>query len=154
MQKWLLLLALSSLLNAEEEVVKKVVFELTTGDQKAFEQKVLSGIVKQKDYYESKMEELDVAVVIHGDAYKFFIKNLDASPYRDDQELKTVQESFFKRLKSAVENYKVKFLMCQAGMNHLNIAKDNIYDFVSFVPTSTIGLIDKQSEGYTYVPIR
>jgi intracellular sulfur oxidation DsrE/DsrF family protein len=153
MKIWLIVLSLSILLNAEEGL-KKVVFELTTGDQIGFEQKVLNGIVKNKNYYESKMEELEVAVVIHGDAYKFFIKDLSSSPYKDDCELKAAHESFALRLKSSAENYKVKFLMCQAGMNNLNISKDNIYDFVSLVPTSTIGLIDKQSEGYVYVPIR
>lgn len=146
-------MSLSVLLNAQEGL-KKVVFELTTGDQKKFEQTVLSGIVKNKNHYEGLMEELEVAVVIHGDAYKFFIKDLSVSPYKDDIELKSVHESFAKRLQSSAENYKVKFYICQAGMNHLKIQKENIYDFVTPVPTSTIGLIDRQSEGYVYVPIR
>lgn len=153
MKKWLLLISLTMLLNAEDGL-KKVVFELTTGDQKKFEQTVLNGIIKNKNHYESKMEELEVAVVIHGDAYKFFIKDLESSPYKDDKELKEAQESFSKRLKSSVEIYKVQYLMCQAGMSNLNIAKESLYDFVTLVPTSTMGLIDKQSEGYAYVPIR
>lgn len=153
MKKWLLFLSLSMLLNAEDGL-KKVVFELTTGDQKSFEQRVLNGIIKTKDYYQGNMQELDVAVVIHGDAYKFFIKNLSASPYRDDVELRSARESFEKRLRSSANNYHVKFYMCEAGANNLKIAKENIYDFVTLVPTSTIGLIDKQSEGYVYLPIR
>lgn len=153
MKKWLLILTLSMLLNAEEGL-KKVVFDLTIGDQKEFEQKVLIGIVKSKDYYQSNMQELDVAVVIHGDAYKFFIKDLSNSPYKNDTELRSVRESFEKRLKSSVDNYHVKFYICQAGMNHLKIAKENIYDFVTPVATSTIGLIDQQNEGYAYIPIR
>ncbi|MDD5212381.1 MAG: DsrE family protein [Sulfuricurvum sp.] len=153
MRKWLLLLILSMLLNAEEGL-KKVVFDLTTGDQKEFEQKVLIGIVKNKDYYQSNMQELDVAVVIHGNAYKFFIKDVSTSPYKNDSVLISTHELFEKRLRSSVDNYKVKFYMCQAGMNHHKIAKENLYDFVTLVPTATIGLIDKQSEGYVYVPIQ
>ena len=153
MKKWLLILSLSMLLNAEDGL-KKVVFELTTGDQNKFEQAVLNGIVKNKNHYEGIMEELDVAVVIHGDAYKFFIKDLSTSPYKDDRDLISAHEAFEKRLNSSVNNYKVKFYMCQAGMNHLKIAKENVYDFVTLVPTSTIGLIDRQTEGYVYVPIR
>lgn len=153
MKKWLLLLSLSMLLNAQEGV-KKVVFDLTLGDQKAFEQKVLSGIVKNKDHYEGTMQELDVAVVIHGNAYKFFIKNLATSPYKKERELLSTQESFEKRLRSLANNYNVKFYICQAGMNHLKISKENIYDFVTPVVSATIGLIDRQSEGYVYVPIR
>lgn len=153
MKKWLLFLSLSMLLNAQEGL-KKVVFDLTLGDQKAFEQKVLIGIVKNNDYYQGNMQELDVAVVIHGDAYKFFIKNLSASVYKKERELITVRESFEKRLKSLVNNYNVKFYICQAGMDHLKIPKENIYDFVTPVATSTIGLIDRQNEGYAYIPIR
>lgn len=153
MKKWLLLISLTMLLNAEEGL-KKVVFDLTLGDQKAFEQKVLSGIVKNNDYYQGIMQELGVAVVIHGDAYKFFIKNVSTSPYKNDRDLISVQESFEKRLRSLADNYNVKFYICQAGMNHLKIAKENIYDFVTPVATSTTGLIDRQSEGYAYVPIR
>ena len=152
MKKWLLLLSLSMLLNAEVGL-KKVVFDLTLGDQKEFEQKVLIGIVKNINYYESNMQELDVAVVIHGDSYKFFIKNLSTSPYEKDHELMSVRESFETRLKSLADNYKVKFYICQAGMNHLKILKENIYDFVTPVATPTIALIDKQNEGYAYIPV-
>lgn len=144
---------LSMCLNAEEGL-KKVVFDLTIGDLKEFEQKVLIGMVKNKDYYQSNMQELEVAVVIHGDAYKFFIKDLSNSPYKDDTKLISERESLEKRLKSSVENYHVKFYICQAGMNHLKIANENIYDFVTPVVTSTIGLIDLQNEGYAYMPIR
>ncbi|HQS66881.1 MAG TPA: DsrE family protein [Sulfuricurvum sp.] len=153
MKKWLLVLILSMCLNAEEGL-KKVVFDLTIGDLKEFEQKVLIGMVKNKDYYQSNMQELEVAVVIHGDAYKFFIKDLSNSPYKDDTKLISERESLEKRLKSSVENYHVKFYICQAGMNHLKIANENIYDFVTPVVTSTIGLIDLQNEGYAYMPIR
>lgn len=153
MKKWLLLLSLSLLLHAEEGL-KKVVFDLTIGDQKEFEQKVLIGIVKNKDYYQSNMQELDVAVVIHGDAYKFFVKDLSISPYKNDRKLIAARESFEKRLRSSVDNYHVKFYICQAGINHLKIAKDNIYDFVTPVATSTTGLIDLQNAGYAYMPIR
>lgn len=153
MKKWLLLLSLSILLNAQEGL-KKVVFDLTLGDQKAFERKVLSGIVKNKDYYESTMQELDVAVVIHGNAYKFFVKNLSTTPYKKERELISAQESFEKRLRSLTTHYNVKFYICQAGLNELKIPKENIYDFVTPVVTSTIGLIDRQSEGYVYIPTR
>ena len=153
MKKWLLILILSMCLYAEEGL-KKVVFDLTIGDVKNFERNVLSGIVKNKDHYQSNMQELDVAVVIHGDAYKFFIKDLSNSPYKNETKLISARESFEKRLKSAVDNYHVRFYICQAGMNHLKISKDNIYDFVIPVATSTIGLIDRQNEGYAYIPIR
>jgi intracellular sulfur oxidation DsrE/DsrF family protein len=100
------------------------------------------------------MQALDLAVVIHGNANKFFVKNLSTTPYKKERELLSVQESFEKRLRSLANNYNVKFYICQAGLSQLKIANDNIYDFVTVVETSTIGLIDRQSEGYSYVPIQ
>jgi len=132
---------------------KKVVFDFTSGDIKVFEKKVLSGIANFKIHYESKLEELDVAVVIHGDAYKFFVKDLNASPYKDDKTLQSMQADLAKRLKSISELYDAEFLMCAHGIRKLKISPDNLYKFVQLVPNSTTGLIDKQSEGYAYIPI-
>lgn len=153
MRKWLLVLSLSMLLNAEEGL-KKVVFDLKTGDTAVFEKTILSGVAVHKAHYEGKLEELDVAVVIHGDAYKFFVKNLAASPYKNEKALIEGHDVLAKRLRSAVENYQIHFLMCEATMKKLNISKDNVYDFVVLTPNSTIGLIDKQNEGYAYIPVR
>lgn len=152
MKKFLLLLAFFSFLNAEEGI-KKVVFDLTTGDIKVFEKKILSGIAHQKSYYEGKMEELQVAVVIHGDAYKFFVKDVNNSPFKDDKALTKESTQLATRLSSLVDTYNVEFLMCNAGMKSKKITKEDLYSFVQIVPNSTIGLIDKQNEGYAYIPI-
>lgn len=153
MKKWFLILSLSILLSADESV-HKVVFDLTTGDTKTFEKIILSGIPVQKTHFENKMEELDVAVVIHGDAYKFFVKNLADTPYKKDSVLAKLQETFLKRLSGSVNTYKVSYLMCESGMKRNKILKENVYDFVTLVPTSTIGLIEKQNDGYAYIPAR
>jgi len=33
------------------------------------------------------------------------------------------------------------------------LTKKDVYDFVKIVPNSTIGLIDRQNEGYAYIPV-
>ena len=149
----LIILAFIGLLNAQEGV-KKVVFDLTTGDVKTFEKKLLSGIAHQKSHYESKFEELEVAVVIHGDAYKFFINDLPASPYKDDKKLVAAYADLSKRISSMSEIYNVEFLICAVGMKNRKIDKSTLYDFVQVVATSTVGLIDKQNDGFAYIPIR
>ncbi len=153
MKKWVLIVFLSALLNAEDGI-KKVVFDLTTGDSKVFEKTILSGIVFTKNHYENTLEELDVAVVIHGDAYKFFVRNLDLTKYKNDSALKKKQAEFEKRLASLSSSYHVTFLMCAVGMKKNNLSKEHIYPFVTPVANSTIGLIDKQNKGYAYIPIR
>lgn len=143
---------LIGLANAEDGV-KSAVYDLTTGDIKVFEKKVLSGIANTKSHYESKLEELKASVVIHGGAYKFFIKDLAASPFKDDTDLNRAHKELGKRLASMAEIYDVEFLMCEIGMKKLNIDKNTLYKFVKLVPNSTIGLIDKQNEGFSYLPI-
>ncbi|MDD5159055.1 MAG: DsrE family protein [Sulfuricurvum sp.] len=152
MKKCLLILALSGILFAEEGV-KLVVFDLKTGDIGTFEKKVLQGIAFEKSYYEGKLEKLDVAVVVHGDAYKFFVKDLKNSPYKDDKKLAAEHDQLAKRLATMADTYEVEFLMCEATMRALKIDKSNVYDYVKLTPNSTIGLIDKQNEHFAYIPI-
>ncbi len=148
----LVFLLFTSLLNAQESV-KKVVFDLTTGSIEVFEKKVLSGISFHKIHYENNLEELKVAVIVHGDAYKFFIKNLNISRYKNDLKLLKEQKSLSKRLKSLADIYEVEFLICESGVNKLKINKNNLYKYTKLVATATVGLIEKQSDDYVYVPI-
>lgn len=152
MKKIILLISFLTFLSADT-TNKKVVYDLTTPDIKVFERKVLSGIANIKSHYEGKLEELDVAVVIHGGAYKFFIDDLSSSPFKNDVELVQKADELKKRVSSLNEMYDVEFLMCDFGRKKNKIKADNLYKFVKLVPNSTIGLIDKQSEGYGYVPI-
>ena len=153
MKKWILLFLITGSLVASEES-KSVVFDLTTGSVEQFEKSVLKGIVYHKSIYESRLQELHVAVVIHGDAYKFFIKNPAKSPFQKEKMLNSVHTAFAKRLASLAKIYDVAFLMCDAGRNRLRIDPKNLYPFVKLISTSTVGLIDKQHAGYAYVPIR
>jgi uncharacterized protein len=152
MKKLFLLLTLFTSLIAGESV-KKVVFDLTTGDPAVFEKKVLSGIVRQKIYYEGKLQELKVAVVIHGDAYKFFVKNLQNTEYKDDKVLLEKHDEYMKRLTTLADTYEVSIYMCDVGRNKHKLDIQDLYDFVEIIPNSTIGLIEQQNEGYAYVPI-
>ena len=50
--------------------------------------------------------------------------------------------------------YGVAFLMCDSGRVSNKIQKNEVYGFVTMVPNAAIGLIDKQHEGFAYIPIR
>lgn len=152
MKKMMILLVLIGMLHAEENVVK-VVFDLTTSDLQTFEKKVLKGIVVHKTHYEGTLKELEVAVVIHGGAYKFFVKDPANSPFKSDKKLLEAHSELKKRITSMSDTYEVTFLMCKAAMARNKLKEKDIYPFVTMVPTSTIGLIDKQDEGFAYIPI-
>ena len=148
----ILLLTFSSL--SAEEVSAKVVYDLTTKDLANFELKILKAIVANKTYYEGKLRELDVTVVIHGGAYRFFAIDPSKNPFfKEDEALIKNYKTLAKRIKTMSDTYDVEFLMCGVGMEKKKLTKEDIYSFVSVIPNSTIGLIDRQNEGYAYIPL-
>lgn len=152
MKLLLSIFALCTLLLADGET-KKVVIDLTAADVKTIETNVLSGIVAHKRHYENSLQELEVAVVIHGGAYRFFLKDPSVTLYKDDKALEKAFDKLKKRLASLAEIYNVEFLMCDFGRKKNKLELSNIVEYVKMVPNSTIGLIDKQNEGYAYLPI-
>jgi len=153
MKKILLLLLSTITILLAQEKTAQVVYDLTTTNMEIFERKILKAIVANKAHYEGLLSELDVVVVIHGDAYKFFTKTPLKTIYKEDKLLIENHKTLAKRIKSMVDNYDVEFLMCGAGMKKRELKKENIYKFVTIIPNSTIGLIDKQNEGYAYIPV-
>jgi intracellular sulfur oxidation DsrE/DsrF family protein len=131
----------------------KVVYDLTTKNIKAFERKILKAIVANKAYYEGKLKELDVTVVIHGGAYRYFTKDPSKTEYKTDKSLLADYSTLKKRVKSMADTYDVEFLMCKAGMPKHGLKAKDIVKFVKIIPNSTIGLIDRQNEGYAYIPV-
>jgi len=153
MKKVLLsLLLLFSFSHADEENLK-VVYDLTTKNIAKIKQNILKGIVAHKTYYQGEFKELDVTVVIHGGAYRYFLKDLKGTKYESDIKLVNEFTSLKKRLKSLAETYDVEFLMCGVGVKTRKLT-GNIVPFVKVIPNSSIGLISKQNEGYAYLPVR
>ena len=148
----MILLMSIGIAQAQEEVAQ-VVYDLTTKDLAKFERTILKAIVVNKEHYGSTLKELDVTVVIHGAAYRFFTKDPEHTIYKDDEKLIKAYKDLAKRIKSMVEHYDVEFLMCGAGMPKNKLEAKDIYNFVKIIPNSTIGLIDRQNEGYAYIPI-
>jgi len=148
----LFLLTLSTLMFAETSA--KVVYDLTSKNIKAFEMKILKAIVANKAYYESKLKELDVTVVIHGGAYRYFTVDPNKTEYKTDKDLLADYANLKKRIKTMHDTYNVEFLMCGAGMPKHGLKAKDIVKFVKIIPNSTIGLIDRQNEGYAYIPVQ
>jgi len=147
----LLLLTLSTFMFAETSA--KVVYDLTTKNIKAFEMKILKAIVANKAHYESKLKELDVTVVIHGGSYRYFTKDPNSTEYKTDKALLENYAELKKRVQSMADTYDVEFLMCGAGMPKHGLQAKDIVPYVKIIPNSTIGLIDRQNEGYAYIPV-
>jgi len=148
----LLLFFITTTLLANDSSIKKVVYDATTAQKALFEKNILKGIEFHKTYYEGRLEELEVAVVIHGDAYKFFVKDLSKTEYKKIPN--GTYSEIQKRLKSLADLYDVEFFICEVGMKKHHISKENILSFAKVSATSTVALIDKQNEGFAYIPVR
>lgn len=153
MKKIFLILALFvGMLRAEEGIVRAV-FDLTTADAKTFESRLLKGVAFHKAHYEGKFKELEIVVVIHGGAYKFFVKEIGKTAIKIDAKEAAVLHELKQRIESLVKTYNVKLQMCGIGMKKYEIKEENIYEFVEVVPSAMVGLIDAQSSGHSYIPI-
>lgn len=149
----LTLLSLIGLIFADEESAK-VVFDLTSGNMKTFEKHILKGVSVHKTNYENSFKELEVAVVIHGEAYRFFLNDIKSTKYKSDTKLVQEYATLKKRVASIAETYEVKFYMCKAAMPRHKLEPEDIVEFVQLVPNSTMALIDRQNEGFAYLPVR
>lgn len=131
----------------------KVVFDLTSGQDNMIEKTLYHTIKNIKSYYTTNHKDIDVAVVISGDSYKYFIKDIKNSPYSDDADIVALQPKLEPKLQELHDILKVKFYMCSYGMQSRDISEESLYDFVQADKTKSIYLIELQNDGYAYMPI-
>jgi len=131
----------------------KVVYDLSTGDSSKIEKHLIDSIGAVSRYYAAEKKKLEVKVVISGDAYKYFIDDLKASPYASDKEAVDIQAYFKIRLKDLHDVYGVTFQMCASGMKARKIEKHTLYKYVEAEKMKSVYLIDAQNDGYAYMPI-
>ncbi|MFT7880490.1 MAG: DsrE family protein [Sulfurimonas sp.] len=144
------LLLLQTALLATEQ---KVVYDLTTGEPQKLEKFLLKGLKVLAEYYREEKIDYQMAVVISGDAYKFFVDALNASPYADDRSLKRLQPEIAPKLRELAEVYNVNFTMCKRGMEARKIPKKSLYNYVEADTMKNVYLIEFQNKGYAYMPI-
>ncbi|MCD6258200.1 MAG: DsrE family protein [Helicobacteraceae bacterium] len=152
MKKTLLALLCAAQLFASD--VQKVIYDLSTSELETIENRFIKGIVANKNHYENQLQELDVRVIIHGGAYKFFVNDLSKTVFKEDKEAQKINNELKARLKSLATTYGVKFQMCQVGANSKKLTREDIASYVEMAPNTTIALINAQNDGYAYVPVR
>ena len=146
----LFFLVLTGLSIADE---RKVVFALRSGDPDRIEARLVSDIKYIKNHYEERNIDFKAVVVISGRAYKYFIEDLENSPYKDDEELVEIQNKFRPTFKELNDDFGVTFEMCEVGMSDRNIKAESLYSYVNSDKLQAVYLIDWQNAGYAYVPV-
>lgn len=132
---------------------QKVVYDLTTGDAQKIEKYLINSIDAMSKYYKKENKELKIIVVISGDAYKYFVNDLKASPYAADKDALGAKEKFSHRLQNLNDTHGVTFNMCSSGMKANKIEKSTLYKYVHADAMKSIYLIEAQNDGYAYMPI-
>ncbi len=133
--------------------VKKIVFDLTSGDMETFGARFLGGVPGTIQYWKHSGDEVEAVVVIHGDAYKFFIANLDHTRYALDEKLVARHDEIRRKLDEIRSRHPIRFEICQTGMGRKGILSEDIYPYVTPIKSAMIGLSGWQNEGYAYIPI-
>jgi hypothetical protein len=139
--------------NSEKVIEKKVVYDLTVGEIETIEKRLIGSIISNTEYYQSKLEEYKVKVVIHGDAYKFFMQDVNNTVYAFDTKLLEKKTELGKRLKSLTTLYDVEFEVCEVGVKNRKLNPKAFYPFVGMVHNAIVGLVDAQNDGYAYIAI-
>ncbi len=132
---------------------KKFVIDLKTGDREAFSNQLLVGVPGTIDYFSAQGDTVEVAVVIHGEAYKFFVDNLDNTQYGLDKSLVEHQDVIHKRLDEIEKKYNIHFDICMSGMHKKGILTEDLYSFVTPIKSAMVGLVKWQNGGFSYIPI-
>lgn len=143
------LLSLTTLSAAEQ----KAVFDLTSGDEAKIEKHLVNNIEGLARYYRTNGIDFNVAVVISGDAYKYFVQDIEHSPYKGDTVLMKAQQKLRPLFEKLQAQYGVEFDMCRAGRRARGIDRGVLYPYVKSDLNKSVYLIRWQNMGYAYMPV-
>jgi len=146
-----LVLLIAALNAAAEE--RKLVYDLKSGDADEIVFALFDDIKRNTAHYAERGIEFKAAVVISGQAYKFFVADIANSPFKDDPELPAIQAKFRPILEELVADYGVEFNMCIVGMQRRKLTADLLYPFIDATKSQPVYLADYQADGYAYLPL-
>ena len=93
-------------------VEAKVVYSLTSQDPQALRDKLIDAIPMMAAHYKQQKRGLRATIVVHGEAYRFVLKNLESTPYKDDAAAKKAQAEIRVALERLVRTYGVRIEVC------------------------------------------
>ena len=91
--------------------------------------------------------------MISGGAYKYFIKNIEQSPYRAQKSLYTMQDRLYPQIKRLKARYGVIYELCGIGMKARKIESKWLYDEMDVAFSKSYALISWQNQGYAYLSV-
>lgn len=119
------------------------------GDHARFAQ-TLNNISNHYIAYGADPFGLQLVLVVHSVAIKYFLASLDGAPWKDD----SIPPGTFERVTDLAKNG-LKVYLCEITFQRSNIPKNKAFDapFLSFVPSgvATVGAL--QAKGFAYLKV-
>jgi uncharacterized protein len=119
------------------------------GNPERFAQ-TLNNISNHYSAYGSDPFGLQLVIVAHSAAVKFFLSSLEETPWKDE----TLDPALFERATALAKNG-LKVHLCEITFQRLKIDKAKVKDvpFVSFVPSGVATVAVLQSKGFAYLKV-
>lgn len=119
------------------------------GDNARFAQ-TLNNISNHYSAYGADPFGLQLVIVAHSAAVKYFLTTLEGTPWKDE----TVDPALFERAVALSKNG-LKVYLCEITFKRLKLDKAKVQDapFVSFVPSGVATVAALQSKGFAYLKV-
>lgn len=125
------------------------IYHCDFGDPARFSQ-MLNNISNHYSVYGSDPFALQLAVVAHGAGVKFFLGDLEDTPWREEVTVPKI----FERVEDIAKNG-LKVHLCEITFSRLKLDKSKVrnVDFISFVPSGVAAVAALQSKGFSYLKV-
>jgi hypothetical protein len=119
------------------------------GDQQRFSQ-MLTNINNHLSVYEFDTLRVKIVVVAHGAGLKFFLEDLNGTPWAKDN----IDPELYKRF-TGLSKFGVEAYLCEITYKRQNIdiAKTKKDSFLKFVPSGVATVAELQTKGFAYLKV-
>ncbi len=133
----------------KKEADVAVIYHVDFGDNKRFAQ-VLNNISNHYSVYGGNPLDIQIVIVAHSAGVKYFMADLDGSPWKDDAEALAQ----FERVESLSKNG-LRIMLCNITFERLKLDREKIRkaDFVVMVPSGVATLGALQAKGFGYIKV-
>lgn len=138
-----------SMTDLKKEADIACLYHCDYGDSARFAQ-TLNNISNHYSAYGADPFGLQLVIVAHGAAVKFFFSTLEGTPWKDD----VIEPKTFDRVADLAKNG-LKVHLCEITFQRLKLDKGKVHDvpFISFVPSGVATVAALQSKGFAYMKI-
>jgi hypothetical protein len=138
-----------SMADLKKEADVACLYHCDYGDNARFAQ-TLNNISNHYSAYGADPFGLQLVIVAHSVAVKFFFSTLEGTPWKDE----TLDPKIFERVADLSKNG-LKVHLCEITFQRLKLDRGKVHEapFISFVPSGVAAVAALQSRGFAYLKV-